>query len=88
MEKFVLRSVVIIILGFTIRNAFVFVSARCLFTSGGPLAVRDGLTGTFYLKGIFSFGPESCNGTRPQVFTNIKEYMPWIIKNIRPETEV
>ena len=56
---------------------------KCLFTSGGPLAVRDGLTGAIYLKGLYSFGPQLCNSTRPFVFTNVESFVPWILNLIK-----
>lgn len=59
----------------------------CSGDSGGPLMYpgRIGNTGIHYVqRGIVSFGPKQCNlGRFPGVYTNVAQYMEWILDNIR-----
>ena len=57
----------------------------CNGDSGGPLISRaGGIDGTMYLTGIVSFGTEKCGVGVPAVFTSIRYYMNWIVKNMKP----
>ncbi|XP_055842808.1 phenoloxidase-activating factor 3-like [Episyrphus balteatus] len=58
----------------------------CKGDAGGPLFAR---TGSYFPKfvqyGILSGGGMACGGnsTIPSIYTNVVDYVPWIIKNIR-----
>jgi len=65
----------------------------CKGDSGGPLYFKtiagtgdrpseDNITPT-YVLGIVSFGSRNCGSGTPGIYTNVREYMPWIKKIIR-----
>ncbi|KAB0800599.1 hypothetical protein PPYR_06339 [Photinus pyralis] len=59
----------------------------CRGDSGGPLMSLYTAPGeiNWYVMGVVSFGPAKCglNGW-PGIYTRVTEYIPWILKNMRP----
>ncbi|XP_044272428.1 phenoloxidase-activating factor 3-like [Tribolium madens] len=59
----------------------------CSGDSGGPLQYITSLgpTQRYVQEGIVSYGPSQCgiNG-RPAIYTDVKEYMSWILDTIEP----
>ena len=53
----------------------------CNGDSGGPLFLRD--NDVYTLRGIVSFGSRRCGTGSPGVYTNVREYIPWIQRNMR-----
>ena len=56
----------------------------CQGDSGGPLMVRKDEESFMYLRGIVSFGTTKCAKGYPGVYTDVKYYIPWIKKNLKP----
>ena len=56
----------------------------CKGDSGGGAFLRDkvSLVGPWYLVGIGSSGSRFCGAGKPQIFTRISTYLPWIKKNL------
>ena len=61
--------------------------------SGGPLYFKT-IAGTgnrpakssinpTYLLGIVSFGSKNCGSGTPGIYTNVKDFIPWIKQTIR-----
>ncbi|XP_055612827.1 CLIP domain-containing serine protease B8-like [Uranotaenia lowii] len=56
----------------------------CAGDSGSPLMLYNVQTGRWILAGIVSRGSSTCGlEDRPGIYTYVKEYMPWILQNIR-----
>jgi secreted trypsin-like serine protease len=58
----------------------------CEGDSGGPLVAsifRNGDTHICYQVGIVSFGFRTCLSPFPSVYTNVEDFMPWILDHIR-----
>ncbi|XP_058453454.1 CLIP domain-containing serine protease B8-like [Malaya genurostris] len=55
----------------------------CAGDSGSPLMFFDSKRGVWVLTGLVSLGVQKC-GTegRPGIYTNVREYVPWIRRNI------
>ncbi|XP_058812860.1 CLIP domain-containing serine protease B8-like [Topomyia yanbarensis] len=54
----------------------------CAGDSGSPLMFYDALHGVWVLTGIVSRGASTCGmADRPGIYTNVKEYLPWIKQN-------
>ena len=61
-------------------------AAACRGDSGGPLLTRSGLTGltnSWTLIGIVSFGSRHCGGQVPTVLTRVSSYLDWIEEETR-----
>lgn len=59
----------------------------CRGDSGGPLMNLYTAPGevNWYITGIVSFGPAKCGLQGwPGIYTRVSEYVPWIIKHLRP----
>ena len=53
---------------------------------GGTLLTRDGawgLTSTWTLIGLVSFGSRHCGGEVPSVLTRVTSYLDWIAEHTR-----
>ena len=59
----------------------------CRGDSGGPLLTRQGasggLTSTWSLIGLVSFGSRHCGGEAPSVLTRVTSYLDWIAEHTR-----
>jgi len=58
----------------------------CRGDSGGPLIAsifRNGDTRICYQVGIVSIGFGSCLSSLPSIYTDVEEFMPWILDHIR-----
>lgn len=56
----------------------------CVGDSGGPLMAPvavDGLPPRYFLFGLVSYGMKWC-GVAAAVYTNVTDYMPWILDNL------
>lgn len=59
----------------------------CRGDSGGPLMAvfYNSNLYSWYVTGVVSFGPSPCGVEGwPGVYTKVVEYVPWILKNIKP----
>ncbi|XP_035781322.1 prostasin-like [Anopheles albimanus] len=54
--------------------------------SGAPLQVRQelGRRERHFLHGLLSFGPRDCDSTVPEIYTNVANYLDWILYNMVP----
>lgn len=56
----------------------------CAGDSGSPLMYYDRREGVWVLSGVVSRGTSSCGTVdRPGIYTNVREYLPWIKKTAR-----
>ncbi len=55
----------------------------CKGDSGGPLIAREGTSGPMFVVGVVSFGTEKCGSGFPAAYTNVQNYLPWILDNMR-----
>jgi secreted trypsin-like serine protease len=58
----------------------------CNGDSGGPLIASifsSGGTRICYQVGIVSIGFGSCLSSTPSIYTNVEDFIPWILDNIR-----
>lgn len=58
----------------------------CSGDSGGPLVASidsNGDTPICYQVGIVSIGFGSCLSSFPSIYTDVEEFMPWILDHIR-----
>jgi len=51
--------------------------SSCMGDSGGPLVCPNG-SGAYDVVGVVSFGPDSCSGKKPGVYTEVSAYREWI----------
>lgn len=58
----------------------------CFGDAGGAFAIKDNETGDIYAAGILSYD-KSCRGPDYAVYMKISEYLPWIHKVMRGDTE-
>ncbi|CAH2045744.1 unnamed protein product, partial [Iphiclides podalirius] len=58
----------------------------CRGDSGGPLKLEDNYYDTyrFVQYGIVSYGGLSCGSDLPGVYTDVRQYLKWILDTIRP----
>ncbi|ETN64812.1 coagulation factor XI [Anopheles darlingi] len=54
--------------------------------SGAPLQARQelGRRERHFLHGVLSFGPRECDATVPEIYTNVANYLDWILYNMVP----
>ncbi|XP_072930074.1 CLIP domain-containing serine protease HP8-like isoform X2 [Epargyreus clarus] len=57
----------------------------CVGDGGGPLMIdtTDGRIQRFVQYGILSHGPVPCGSNSPEVYTDVRKYMNWILNNIK-----
>ena len=66
------------------RFTFIVVIGQdsCKGDSGGPLIAKQAKTGLMYLRGIVSFGTQTCGKGYPGVYTNVQNYVTWILSHL------
>lgn len=68
------------------RDEATSAGGKCIFdVSAAPLQAVQTVDGSprYVLHGLLSFGPNKCNLTYPDVYTNIGTYLQWILDNVQ-----